>query len=523
MRRALVILFLSAMALSGCGRTIEGKSTSTGTPSGSEAQGNPDSPVSPSRASSTEIPAHSFYGSLPADRLENAILGKDPVLSVGIESGRQVAADPGGATGFGRLVGDDAMPAIANANLKVAIPEQPVETGLPEAFDRDSTRLLVKSDFEDNDPGTWAVGTTDGISIDVADGRLVFDITEGAAFSWPTEAERLENGSITARVELEGEGDAGVIARLTQTNRKTSTYVCWIHTGGTFGCQKSVEGVWHDILSGQSTTIKPGKLLTIQLKAVGDALEFRINGKLVGSFSDDTLAEGKWGVVAGADGDHLKASFEEISIYEISDKPAPTPTPSPTPNDIDGKVLVDDDFEDGDPGSWHIGAREYNSVELEDGRLAVWVKARAGQAFGYYKVVANESEGLADGSITAEVEIEGDGPAGIIARADADDTWDHYVCVITNSREYACGTLTGPNDEVFEIALSGRAGVIKPDATNLLTLSAEGDTLTFSINEKLIGSFSDNAFERGFWGIYVGAYAGASSTAYYDRITIVER
>jgi hypothetical protein len=401
----------------------------------------------------------------------------------------------------------------------------------------DDWTLLLDEDFHDPDPDIWGTGEqTDGGSTQLTGGNLRITAKPGWIVSMtPRPATDLSDGYISATLTVDGDGTAGVVVRAGQDSEGATMYICGAGTVGFFFCYKRTQGHWSVLTSVKDDTIQPGEPILVTLTAVGDQLTLGINDVEVGSFSDDALQHGSWGLFTQADADVTKAVFNHVEIgVPATAPPTATPTarpgrptrtpthvaspPSPTPGaGAAGAVIVDNDFENGDTGTWLIGTGDSSSSQVRDGALALSLTRSNLLLINY----PDEARDLADAQIDTTMRIEGStGFAGVFARFQQDDnkTWSMYFCWINNGGRWACGTDVHDHSTLIG---SGTLSSITPNENNRLSLRVSGGKIVFQVNDGLVLSSSDTTLARGVWGVWAGTI-DQPVAAYFDRVTISE-
>jgi S1-C subfamily serine protease len=181
--------------------------------------------------------------------------------------------------------------------------------------------IVVNNNFDDNEAGPWGVAEESTFSAGVADGKYVLNVTapDNRVSSYPsgTPAENMPDGGVFALVQAQGDGVAGVMARYAKSGENENMYGCWIKNDSTFACFKMIDGAITNLVQpGESTAIKPDESNQIGLVAIGNELLFQINDENVASFTDASLKEGAWGVMASTPkgSNSFIASYDEIAI-----------------------------------------------------------------------------------------------------------------------------------------------------------------------------------------------------------------
>ncbi|HEY0604276.1 MAG TPA: hypothetical protein VGD58_15255, partial [Herpetosiphonaceae bacterium] len=199
--------------------------------------------------------------------------------------------------------------------------------------------------------------------------------------------------------------------------------------------------------------------------------------------------------------------------YGRPDQIASSPTAQPFA-DTTGQVLLDDDFENGQPGSWPLYEGDGWKQSVSNGSYTMnLTKTTVG--FHLYSHPSAVTA-LSDGSIEAEILLEGNGFAGLTARHNADGLDNHYLCWIRNDSMYGCSERI--NGTYYTLVWEQFSSAIKPNEVNTLKLEATGHQMTFSINGASV-SFEDETLSSGSWGVYAETRL-EPFTVHFERIAI---
>jgi S1-C subfamily serine protease len=201
----------------------------------------------------------------------------------------------------------------------------------------------------------------------------------------------------------------------------------------------------------------------------------------------------------------------ELDHGRPSQSVPPPPQPSATAPD---QVLLNDDFEDGGPGSWPLHEGDGWRRTVGDGSYTLDLTKRT-PGFHLYSHPSTITA-LADGSIEAEMLLAGDGLAGVTARHSSDGRDSHYLCWISNDRTFGCSRRINGTYDIMIWPQPSSA--IIPNETNTLRLQAVGNQFVFSINGTSV-SFSDDTLSSGSWGVYAETRS-EPFTAHFERIVI---
>lgn len=242
--------------------------------------------------------------------------------------------------------------------------------------------------------------------------------------------------------------------------------------------------------------------VTVFRASTGEVLEGELTMGKVGAADDKTAKLEVIGNLANAGGEEPPASEE----------PA---TSNGEPTTDDGtNLIVDNSFDDGNAGTWPTGEEEGYSAQVADGRYSLSLATDNLYLFLH----PDESAGFADGAIAAQVQAEGDGLAGIMARySEADGKRSMYVCWINNERKFACSKDVDNNWTVMVKPQTHDA--IQLDTKNKIVLAVVGNEFSFQVNDQELASFTDDSLATGAWGVYAETTPG-NFKAHYDHIAI---
>jgi hypothetical protein len=124
---------------------------------------------------------------------------------------------------------------------------------------------------------------------------------------------------VEAQPTGDGFAEYGIIFRVKGDQDTRSYYLFGVSTEGKYSLQKKMDGQWADkdpVSSTSSQYIKQGKSKnTLRVLAQGSELSLYINGFLVNTVSDDSIADGSVGVYAGtSDNDQTEVAFSRVTI-----------------------------------------------------------------------------------------------------------------------------------------------------------------------------------------------------------------
>jgi len=176
-------------------------------------------------------------------------------------------------------------------------------------------------DFDDG-TAPWTIGTRGSYAKSVQDGAFVVDlVADGNDFvAYPVPgSQALANGIVMTEVAMSGVGEVGLVARFSANADGTwTTYMCSIHTDGSFACWSDLNDTYTTIVPWQtSAAIVVDGTNVIAMAMHGTTLTFEINGEIVATIDDGTTASGTWGmsVIGGELG--FQARFNSVTVAQI--------------------------------------------------------------------------------------------------------------------------------------------------------------------------------------------------------------
>lgn len=268
-------------------------------------------------------------------------------------------------------------------------------------------------------------------------------------------------------------------------------------------------------MEGKTITDEAAVCDILRSHADGDQLKVTVFRASTGEVLEGELTMGKVGAA-----DDKTAKLEVIGNLANAGGEAPPASEEPAtgngePTTDDGtNLIVDNSFDDGNAGTWPTGEEEGYSAQVADGRYSLSLATDNLYLFLH----PDESADFADGAIAAQVQAEGDGLAGIMARySEADGKRSMYVCWINNERKFACSKDVDNNWTVMVKPQTHEA--IQPDTNNKIVLAVVGNEFSFQVNDQELASFTDDSLATGAWGVYAETTPG-NFKVHYDHIAI---
>ena len=215
--------------------------------------------------------------------------------------------EPGGATSTPRPGGGTATPTAATEE-----------------------DVILSTDFSE-DAGTWLMGEGEGFSVSVVDGELVVASTSpsGVVGTAAEEALDVTDARIEATVRVEDgstdkPGLVGVSGRSQEFAsgfEDWSQVFCGINVNGAYSCNRLTKGSggsvnFKEVLHGETDAIVKDGQNTLALTGKGSRWTFEINGTKVGSFTDNSVKTGAWGVLVLAGDSDTTGFFSKVDIFK---------------------------------------------------------------------------------------------------------------------------------------------------------------------------------------------------------------
>jgi len=324
----------------------------------------------------------------------------------------------------------------------------------------------------------------------------------------------------------------GILFRSSGSSDTDSQYLFAVTTDGTCYLGKIVRGKWADpfpVGETPSPHIKSGSAKNrLGVLAEGSRISLYINGNLVKTINDDSLASGQVGVfVASTKSDQAQVVFNRLTVYTVEkakqDWGAPaaiTPSPRAT-TALPAGVLFQDDFASEQASKakgWEFETSTAADYVWSSNKLTVTVKQA--QSLATMPVPAGTFKDLG-------IEIEAQ-PAnnpgteyGILFRFGGElNARNYYLFGVTPDGKYQLyKRINGKWVEPDPVAKTSSAYVQAGASKNRLGVLVEGATISLYINGNLIKTISDDALKSGEVRLYVGAGGDRASVA-FSRVTL---
>ncbi|MGA7730272.1 MAG: hypothetical protein WCD37_03255 [Chloroflexia bacterium] len=190
--------------------------------------------------------------------------------------------------------------------------------------------VILSTDFSE-DGGTWLTGAGDTFRVEVDGGELVVESStaNGVVATSAEEVMEVADARIEATVRIEdaSEDEQGFVGLSARSQEFATGYEDWsqvfcgINNSGAYSCNRLTMADdntinFKEVLAGQTDSINDGEQNVISLTGKGSRWTFEINGTKVGSFTDNSVKEGAWGVLVKSGSDSTTGFFSKIEVFE---------------------------------------------------------------------------------------------------------------------------------------------------------------------------------------------------------------
>ena len=206
---------------------------------------------------------------------------------------------------------------------------RPAPTATPRPSSGNGNATLVDADeFTGGTNGSLLVLPADADLFTVGNGVLSVSLPAGdEEYFWAYSpiSDGVQDGSVTARIALDGTDSGGVMGRaeLDSDGNLINAYACLIRSAPSargFGCYRRDNYEWTMLASQDSDAVVPDAWNDVELRIVGGSIEFSVNGQRIFSWRDaDPLDAGRWGAYLrrydGSVGSSISYDFIRIHEY----------------------------------------------------------------------------------------------------------------------------------------------------------------------------------------------------------------
>ncbi len=306
----------------------------------------------------------------------------------------------------------------------------------------------------------------------------------------------------------------------------------------------------------KSNAIKVAGTNRLAVRGEGDEFTFYINNRQVTSFTDDKLAHGLVGITTSLWDSGAEAAFEfdnfeirapaDLAAATTPNRPAATPTPrsargalTPTPTVSDSWGWCDDDFDIAPldwystvcgsfsprDTNWPIGPDNSSSTKLArtivNGAYA-W-KIDTSQEGNVYSAWYGDSSSDTMSDVFVAVDArrtddnDADAAYGLHFRgADSDNFYDFKVDDRTS--EFKIQVLI--DSHWFTLKDWTKSDVIDTGTWNRLSAMAEGNQMTFWINDEQVAQLTDDRLSSGQVGLEASVYDAGKAAVEFTNFSI---
>lgn len=302
----------------------------------------------------------------------------------------------------------------------------------------------------------------------------------------------------------------GVVFR---KNEAGDFYMFQIDSDGFFTVHLYLNGEWETLADYvEMPAINSDSLNQIVIQAAGPTLTFFINGQEAIAVEDDTLDGGAIGLSLEIyqAGDMATVDFDNLVIREVAGEEGLAET---------GSDILFEDYFDSDASGWATGRFEdeysVDNIAIADGRYTLSVEAKQ-NAYVEKKLPNLEFSDFIL-SVDATPHDNADHYSyGVAFRLNSDG--NGYTFEIGNDGLYAVLLYDGEWKRLKDWSSSE---AIKAGETNELVVVAEGDELTFFVNDQQLTTITDGTVMSGKVGLVVDMFEENTSTAVdFDNLVI---
>jgi serine/threonine protein kinase len=471
-----------------------------------------------------------FYGlSSVGDEPTSVAVSKTPV-SIGLQPTATPTTPPPTATP--ETVATTAAPPEDTPTSQPEETPTAIETTEPEETPTSDTgvvlpdisdNILLEDNFDDN-KNDWFTGDQSDeyglTSAEFVDGKYrVKQEAKQGVFVWNSLSQTKFLDfmlSIEATpVEHNAAFSYGVTLR---ENSKGDLYIFEVDTDGNYGVSVRADGEWKTLVDWtQLKAINKDATNQLTVQVSGSSFMFLVNGQLATMVEDDSLKGGAVGVALDLynEGDKATVDFDNLLVINFS----PEGVTLDNRNEGSGEIIFEDTF-DNDASGWATGEFDddysVNTATVENGKYTISVEDKD-QAF-VEKLLPNREFDDFILSIEATPLDTGENYAyGVSFREDSSGDI-FYAFEIGNDGQYAVLLFDGEWKRLKDWSTSK---AIKVGEMNKIMISAEGDSLTFYVNDEKLTTLTNDVSAEGKIGLVVAMFEqGTSAEVEFDNLVI---
>lgn len=391
---------------------------------------------------------------------------------------------------------------------------------------------LIADTFDNNASG-WEEGTEDDEwangDLYIEDGNYQWDLFGYKDFTWRVTPAMQPLADFSLSVDAQQFGGSsetiyfGMFFRYSYQDEENNYYSFTIANDQTFQVGMIYQDNWEELVEWQEAlAIKPEGVNNLAVIGKGSSFSFIINGEEVATMEDDTLPEGKTGIIIGMDaGDETQFSFDNFTLSAPPESVNFAPVQSIAPHIPSAWSLKLSDTFDTQSLDWDLGEFEdewsIGTQSLSDGKY-IW-EALGVQDYIWWTYPSGES--LTDFAATVEARrMEGPHTSseyGLVFRYQK-EAESFYVFRVTDNQNFKVSISSG---EEWENLIDWTTSpAIRPRETNQLSVVAEGSLFRFFINGQPVGEISDTRLQEGIVGIFVSGGEGEEAVFEFDNYEV---
>ncbi len=305
------------------------------------------------------------------------------------------------------------------------------------------------------------------------------------------------------------------------------TYTFQISNDNLYAVQMYSDDGWKVLKDWSATyAIKSGHKNELQVIAQDDRIAFFVNDHQLAVLENDTFDKGSVGLIVNVynEGESTTVDFDNLVIRAIEDEELLAP---PTcDHDISGEVIFAECF-NSETNGWSTGQfdDEYSQTEytIEDGKYTINVLAKDYQPYVEKNLPLQD---FSDFILTLDAtpqDLDSHYSYGLAFREDSEEGHT-YTFQITNDGLYSVHLYTGNkfDGNKWKILKEwSTTNVIRPGQTNALKVIADGDIMSFFINDELLIVLENDVLSHGRIGLIVDMYEQGKSTAVnFDNVIV---
>jgi hypothetical protein len=364
--------------------------------------------------------------------------------------------------------------------------------------------VIFQDNFTNNDNGWEVVGGDDTSNLFVGSGVLRFSTEEEGYANWVVPQVTVPD-DIDVQVTAEaidpddsGNWNFAVILRADTRGSDASFYHFGVGGDGSYEFsirRKNPESYAESIDRGAIEGFDPSEPFDLRVVAKGDAFAFYVNDEEVSTFTDSSIStdpdhEKYLGFMVGTYAGVTKNEIEFSSLIVTS---ADNITIDNNGGDPD--ALLSDNFSDDNPNQWVLGTFTNSAASIADNHLTIQITKD--NFFGYTWPETKLPQDI-DVTVNAINPDPDEGTAwgyGIGYRGyDEDEQKVFYLFEVQGTGKFAVTAQKGGT--ILNTLLNGTVSNFDGSVENELRVVVRGNTHTFYVNGKRVGTARDSSLEE---------------------------